>query len=298
MKNGSSVVVGTVAVLLGLAPPSLAGGPVLVRSHDDAGLFAGIFVHPRLRPPHDAHDDLFGNGNWSTNVVIFGSLRRPILNTLPHILEPERLMVSARLRHEFALHGEPAGPEFGPLTFLAADLFIGEKIVSWTEEMERSHGEHTDSGTYGLAGVSKDGRYLFYLMVVTAAHTTEARWFVCHQQAVLERSRAADTGATGLAALLVDAETGALVVAAGVGGGEVSAVTVHAGTRAMPGALLAESAPSDIESHPGVGGSALVRVKLDASSVRAVEKSGAVVSVSTSAGALRAALCAPPAASR
>ncbi len=298
MRIRSSAVVPAFAVLVGLAAPSFAGGPVLVRSHDDAGLFAGIFVHARLRPPHDVHDDLFGDGNWSTDIGIFGSMKRPLMNNLPHILEPERLMLGGRLRHDFALHGEPGGPNVGLLMFFAADLFLGQKIVSRTEKEERSHGEHTDSGTYGLAGVSQDGRFLFHLLVVTAAHTTEPRWFVCHEQAVLEGSRPADPGASGLAtgltALVVDAETGLLVVAAGVGGGEMSAVTVHAGTPAKPGILLAESAASDIESLPGVGGSALVRRKLDADSVRAVEKSGAVVSVSTTAGTLRAAACATP----
>ena len=288
MKKGPVVVL--IAALAGLAAPAHARGPVLVRTHDDAQMFVGIFFHPPIGLP-DVHFDVFGDGNWVTEISMWGDQRHAVLPGPPPIPAPDQAVIVVNgLAHAFAPHREAPGPDFGvTAVHLRADFGWPPKAVSKVEKAKKPHGDHEDAVTLGLAGLSRRQEFDVYLAVATAAHTT-GQWFVCSDQAPLEGGRETSGG---LVAVLVNGESGALVVAAGVPADDMKpdAVTVAVG-----GALVATSAGDDVQPAAGLGAAVLMRRKLAAEGVAALQKSGAVVTVSTSAGPLRATVCTAPAA--
>lgn len=275
-----------------LARPLGAGGPTAQQSSDTPGSFAGVFLHGPLIGPIDIHLDVFGGANWSNDATFAGDPFVPP----PGLGVPDTVALNLRqFLHSFAPHGEAPGPDFGlRLASISAAPQPVNLPTMWLTMVSAGHGNHTDDLGYGLIGLSNNSRLGWYLGIVSALHVAPGEWFVCSDMGRLEASGSPRNGdSTGLAALQVQGERGTVLLALGIAGsgGKAREVTVHAGNAGRPGALLLKAGGQELEHHPELGTSAVLRRELSAAAIAEIQEGGAVVTVSTSAGKLSAELC-------
>jgi hypothetical protein len=239
-------------MLLSVALPASAGGPVRQQSADDAESFLGIIIHGAMAA-NDAHSDPFGGVNWVNRLSLLGFDRTPpggprqdtVILTLGH------------LTHQIAPHGEAAGPNFAPsAATIVAPANRAPQLDA--KRIDKAHATHEDQVALVVLGAANAGQFTGYLGLVAALHVVPDGHFFVISELRGER-RAREESPTGLAALLSDSASTGASLALGVLGDEVEIedVKIHLGATDEAFSVGTNEFPA---SDGGAGGVARLEV--------------------------------------
>ena len=217
MANARALAPATLAFLLSLASPAVAGGPVRQHSTDSAEGFLGVILHGALSAG-DRHRNPFGGVNWTNMVSLIGEPA--------NAQRPDRVVLTlGALVHDIAPHGEAPGPNFGPGAAAIAAPPVPIPVLD-VKRFDKAHATHEDQVALVLLGTGNASRFTGYVGLVAAVHVVpEGRFFVLSE--LRGEPRLEERSPTGLAALMPAAESTDVSLALGVLGEGVEIESVE-----------------------------------------------------------------------